>query len=87
MNSKQLATVLIKVLGFYIIIQGCFSLITALVEWSQIGTLVRGQPLTGVPLDALKMAVHGVVAQVIGIYLIVTARRFAVTLLKKDGDE
>ena len=83
MNSKQLATVLIKVLGLSIAIDGVHTLVTGLLQLFRIGQMGRFMP----PSDPLMLLVsNAIVSLLIGIYLI-TRTRNIVGFLLRDGDE
>jgi len=68
MKSKQLANVLIKVLGLSVFINGILSLTGGLLALSQ---LSRGMPWQSLVMPGS----HGIFAMAIGIYLIETSAK------------
>ena len=79
MKSKQLANVLIKVLGLSLLIYGILSFVTGILQLSQISR--------GLPVPSLMMPLaHGIVQSAIGIYLIVKSQNIAGFLFKNENE-
>ena len=82
MKSKQLADILIKILGLSVFINGILAFVTGLFGIWQFENISRSVPATYTLLQPL----HGLVSLVIGIILIVKSKNIA-GYLYKNGDE
>jgi hypothetical protein len=82
MNSKQLANVLIKILGLSIFINGGLGFFTGLLQLCQIGFSGRSLPVAG----ALYTLAHATVSLAIGIYLTLKSRQVAGFLFKGEAE-
>ena len=82
MNSRQLANVLIKVLGLWMCLQGITHFISGFLR--ALMPVVHGAPATRPPSYSWTSAVGGVVYLALGVFLILRSRWIADRLLKND---
>ncbi len=80
MKTKQLANILIKILGLSVVVHGIPAVI------SGIFNIVRASKAYGSPSDFWAYPISTVILLVIGVYLIVKSRDVT-ALLFKDEDE
>ncbi len=80
MTSKQLANVLIKILGLSTLVSGLYGLAVGLLQLTQIGAFDRNMPF----ISFLRMPAGAIVQLVIGNYLIIKSRKLTEFLFKDE---
>jgi hypothetical protein len=82
MNSRQLANVLIKVLGLWMCLQGIPAFVSGFLR--ALMPVLHGAPASRPPGNSWTSAVGAVVYLALGVFLILRSRWIADRLLKND---